>query len=254
MNSEIILLVDVGNTNLKWALLQEGEISAVASESHKTNPYSQLAEKCWSKIAIPDSVYIANVAGDELGQALADWIEKSWRLKPQMVCSQANGYGVTNGYDNPVQLGVDRWLTLLAVKAVEDSAVCIVDCGTAITIDLMTHEGMHHGGMILPGLNLMRESLLRDTKIPRVEPAEIDKLFARDTAVAVASAALNAAAALIERSMQEAEAKYKTTPKLILTGSDAQTIAAGLSLTYIIDHGLVMKGLAVVAEAGRKQE
>ncbi|MCW8889999.1 MAG: type III pantothenate kinase [Sedimenticola sp.] len=249
MNSDNLLLVDIGNTNLKWASLQNGHISAVASEPHKGSEPEQLAERCWSGTAAPTGVYMANVAGEELGRALSAWMAFNWQVEPNWVCAEASRYGVTNAYHNPGQLGVDRWLTLVAVRAAESEAVCIVDCGTAITIDLMTAEGLHRGGMILPGLNLMRESLLRDTKIPRVDSVAIDNLFARDTATAVASAALNAAAALIERSMQEAVSAYKVRPKLILTGSDAEIIAAGLTLPSVLDTGLVMKGLAVVAEA-----
>ncbi|TVT50583.1 MAG: type III pantothenate kinase [Sedimenticola thiotaurini] len=249
MNSEKTLLIDIGNTNLKWSLLQNGRLSPVAAVPHKVDSVELLAQQCWDAIDCPAQVYLANVAGQALEQGLSDWMELRWHKAPQIIHSESQALGVTNGYHHPLQLGVDRWLTLLAVRASESGMVCIVDCGTAITIDLMTTDGMHRGGMILPGLNLMRESLLRDTNIPRVKSVEIEALFAHDTAAAVASAALHSAAALIERCVQEAASLYKSVPKLILTGSDARLIAEVLHVPYSIDGGLVMKGLALLAES-----
>ncbi|WP_428635252.1 type III pantothenate kinase [Sedimenticola sp.] len=249
MSNGQILLIDIGNTNLKWSIYQAGRLSPVRSATHRGVTAEQLADVCWDGMSSPDQIYLANVAGAELGSALAGWMQEQWGRAPHWVQSVAAAHGVTNGYRDPGQLGVDRWLTLLAVHRQESWAVCIVDCGTAITLDVMDGSGRHLGGLILPGLDLMRESLLRQTQIPRVTDVPVDTLFARDTATAVAAAAINSAAALIERALSQAEMICGMRPKLILTGSDAQRISAQLAVPYQIDHELVMKGLVVLAES-----
>jgi len=244
------LLIDIGNSNLKWALYQGEELSATQSHPHRNISAQSLAQQCWGGIVPPVSVYIASVAEAELSRQLGEWIKARWGCAPERVQSQASALGVVNGYDDPAQLGVDRWLTLLAVRSISQQAACIVDCGTALTIDLLDETGQHHGGVILPGLHLMREALLARTHIPRVESVPATTLFARDTATAVASAAINAAAGLIERSLREAAGVCGEPPRLILTGSDAGVIAAALDRPCEIDEGLVMKGLAAIARSG----
>ncbi|AKH21400.1 type III pantothenate kinase [Sedimenticola thiotaurini] len=250
MKSNSILLIDIGNTNLKWSLLQAGELSPVGTKSHRAvgDDLNLLANQCWSDIPPPDAIYLANVAGAGLASGLSDWMQTRWGKLPSLVQPVAEACGVTNGYRDPAQLGVDRWLTLLAVRRQEPGPVCIVDCGTAITVDLMDGNGLHQGGMILPGLSLMRESLLQQTRIPRVSHIAPDSLFGRDTASGVASAAINSAAALIERAVAQAESDGHGIPKLILTGSDAVQVAERLTVTYQLDRELVMKGLAAIAE------
>lgn len=248
MKSGNILLIDIGNTNLKWSLLQAGRRSPVTAKTHRGVASDQLAIDCWADIPPPDEIFLANVAGVELESGLINWMQNRWGRTPQVVHPVVQGWGVINGYLDPGQLGVDRWLTLLAVRRQEHGAACIVDCGTAITVDLMDSGGRHHGGMILPGLDLMRESLLHQTRIPRVINVSVDALFARDTASAVASAAVNSAAALIERSMHQAAAFCGESPRLILTGSDAERISMQLDIPFQIDHELIMKGLVAIAE------
>jgi len=248
MKSGNILLIDIGNTNLKWSLLQAGRLSPATAKTHRGITGDLLAAQCWSEIQPPDAIYLANVAGADLESGLTGWMRRQWGKTPQVIRSVAQARGVTNGYFDPAQLGVDRWLTLLAVRRQEKGAVCIVDCGTAITVDLLGSDGGHHGGMILPGLDLMRESLLHQTRIPRVTHVPVDTLFARDTASAVASAAVNSAAALIERTVHQAAVLCSEPPQLILTGSDAGQVAARLDIPCRIDHDLVMKGLVAIAE------
>lgn len=248
-----LLLIDIGNSNLKWALLEQGRLSSVSSFSHRGVMGESLAEQCWGDLARPDAVYLASVAEPGLRRQIDQWMQDRWQSKPEPVRSQAFELGVVNGYDNPDQLGVDRWLTLLAARVMYARAVCIVDCGTALTIDLLGADGRHHGGMILPGLHLMRDALLAQTHIPKVTEVQVGTLFANDTATAVASAALNAAAGLIDRSLQEAARLCGDTPLLLLTGSDAKTIATAINHPHQIDDKLIMKGLAAIAEARERQ-
>ncbi|MET0013030.1 MAG: type III pantothenate kinase [Sedimenticola sp.] len=248
--SSTLLLIDIGNTNIKWAWLQGGELSRVQSAAHGEGPFARVAAMSWGNAEPPDRVVVANVAGAVIAQELSDWTEYVWELQPETVVATAQAQGVTNAYENPAQLGIDRWLTLVAARRLYSGAVCVVDCGTAITADVMDASGVHRGGVILPGFEMMRQALLEKTNIPRVGEADIDQLLARDTATAVASAALHSAAGLVERVIADSEQTLGDRPMLYLTGSGAVSLQKVLSVQAERVPDLVMSGLALLATDG----
>ena len=241
------LLIDLGNTNLKWCWLRAGVRSDVEQASHRGSDLPAIAERCWRQGQRPGRILVSNVMGHDIEQALSGWTRDTWGLAPEFARSVREYAGVTNGYSDPAQLGVDRWLTLIAVFHQGAQAACIVDSGTATTIDAVDEHGRHLGGMILPGLDLMRESLLARTRIPRVESVNPDLFLAKDTAHAVASAALHATAALVEQTMARISARVAGIPRLIFTGSNAGRVAAVLNRQCTLEPDLVMKGLEVLA-------
>ena len=121
----------------------------------------------------------------------------------------------------------------------------MVDCGTAITIDALAADGQHQGGLILPGLAMMRQVMLDRTQIPRIGMSENIELLAGDTAGAIAAGSLHAAAALVERVAQQ----MGVSPIIVLTGSDASKLKAVMKLEVVVDPELVMHGLAMVAQS-----
>lgn len=250
--SKRILLIDIGNTNLKWAWLVNSQLSAISSARHVDQSFTELADTAWLAESVPEKVLVANVAGDDIKSALNEWVERQWGLSPQFLVSPAADLGVRNAYQNPEQLGIDRWLTLVAAHARWDEPVCIVDCGTAITVDVIDVGGEHKGGVILPGFNLMREALLARTRIPRVSAADVKTLLSTDTASAVASAALHSAAALVERVLHQGADEFGQTPRLVMTGSDARYLLSEIDKQGEIESDLVMTGLMLVAEAGEE--
>ncbi|MES9964528.1 MAG: type III pantothenate kinase [Candidatus Sedimenticola sp. 20ELBAFRAG] len=250
IKNDSLLLVDIGNTNMKWAWLVDGQISPVQSVPHSTGRFARIAASCWGSAEQPVRVVLANVAGDELERQLADWTQHVWGLSPEVIVSSRKTLGVTNAYTDPSQLGVDRWLTLIAVHGLHPGPACIVDCGTAITVDVMDDGGSHLGGVILPGLDLMRHALLDKTRIPRVEKVDVDNMLATDTASAVASASIHSAAALVERVVGKSSQTLGVSPSLVLTGSDANILLDALDISGMVIPELVMTGLALVATDG----
>jgi len=242
------LLIDIGNTNLKWAWLEHSGLSGISSARHIDRPLADIAESAWHAEPAPTRVIVANVAGDAKASELRGWTVQAWGIAPEFLVSPPAALGVRNGYALPEQLGIDRWLTLVAAHAKWDEPVCIVDCGTAITVDLLDADGQHKGGVILPGFNLMREALLARTRIPRVSAADVRTLLGRDTATAVASAALHSAAGLVERVLREGREEFAVTPRLVVTGSDAQYLLSQIDVPGEIASDLVMSGLRLVAE------
>lgn len=242
-----ILLIDIGNTNLKWAWLVDGRLSAVAVKSYREQSLSVLSEQNWREETPPERVLVANVSARSLEAELRGWLYNSWKLEPEIFRSSARALGVISAYTEPEKLGVDRWLALIAAHHRIASPVCIVDCGTAITLDVLDVSGQHLGGLVLPGFSLMRKSLLENTWIPRDASTYGIGLFARDTASAVASAGVLAAAALVERMLEKSTEEMGRRPQLLLTGSDASRLKSVLNQTCLMEPDLVMQGLALVA-------
>jgi type III pantothenate kinase len=241
------LLVDIGNTNLKWAWLNAAGLSDIKFVSYRQEGVAAAVRQVWGEMEHPHRVLVANVAGEQQGHALAEWMLDQWGMVPEMVVSQAMLLGVENGYAEPQRLGVDRWLALIAMRQREPGPVCVVDCGTAITLDAMDAQGHHQGGLILPGLAMMREALLMRTQIPQLPSSHFHGLLACNTQDAISAAGVHAAAALVERVVAGMRQSEGLQPRVILTGSDAPRLTGLLKLDFEIDQELVMRGLACVA-------
>jgi len=239
------LLIDIGNTNLKWAWLQDGKMSLLERVGYHTDGVTAQAYRCWSHAEKPEQVVVANVAGQRVEDELQQWVTSEWNIGIEVVAASAQQLGIKNAYACPEQLGVDRWLALIAAHENSAVPVCVVDCGTAITIDALTADGQHQGGLILPGLDMMRQVMLDRTQISRIGTSECTELLAGDTAGGIAAGSLHAAAALVERVAQQMSAS----PRIILTGSDAPRLKAVMKLEVEIDPELVMRGLALIAQS-----
>jgi type III pantothenate kinase len=245
-----VLLLDIGNTNLKWAWLNDGELSPLSSAAHRGVDTDQLAHAAWEHEK-PSAVYVSNVAGERLRGELESWMTACWGIVPKFLSSPARGLDVVNAYEEPDQLGIDRWMTLIAARRQFSGPVCIVDCGTAITVDVLDGQGRHLGGVILPGFELMRESLLERTRIPRVSQfVEADHLLGRSTAEGVTAASFHSAAALVERIFRRVGQKLGDEPSVVLTGSDAVALSRYLDIETCFEPDLVMKGLCLTAQQG----
>lgn len=152
----MILEVDAGNTFIKWRY-RHGNGVAGASGRWLTREFSAA---CLADCPeVPQQVLAGSVAGVAFEQALSDAVASVWALPVRFARTAATAAGVRNSYIDPARMGVDRWLVMLAAWQRYGQACCIVDCGSAITIDLLGAEGEHRGGYILPGLRLMRQVL-----------------------------------------------------------------------------------------------
>ncbi len=240
------MLLDIGNTNLKWAWLQDASPGKVTSIPHQGGDIEQLAARVWANIQAPSQTYIANVADPALEPRLSDWISQHWGHEPRFVRATAQACGVTNSYQEAGRLGVDRWLTLIALHARLSGPVCVVDCGTAVTIDVLGVDGSHLGGLILPGFGLMQHALLERTAIPFNGGVQLHGLLATDTESAIAGGGVNAVAALVERIQNRIGAELGAAMALVLTGSDAELLQRAIQAQASIETDLVLQGLVIL--------
>ena len=245
------LLIDIGNTSVKWATSDAARsILTMHQQQYPDSLNETFFTGLWDKESKPEKVLVSCVAGKYVWQTLDAAIQSLWDIKAQRVLSQAVGCGVINAYSHPSDLGSDRWCALVGAFHAIDSDIMVVDCGSAITIDMINQAGQHRGGYILPGTLMMKQSLGRETAQVRVE-ADSEK----QTSLAPAkttSGCVNAAVELAAVSFIEAAFKQqlKNLPSLIcvLTGGDADLIADHLTIEYVMMPDVILRGLAFIAE------
>jgi type III pantothenate kinase len=160
----MILEIDAGNTFIKWRLLEGERIQ----EHGKFLTASDLwpVQESWSNAT---ESRIASVAGDAINSKLKSCVNSFSGHEPKFAVTSKHCSGVTNSYEDASRMGVDRWLVMLAAYNDCKQACCIVDCGSAITVDYVAANGEHLGGYIIPGLRLMNESLLANTAEIKVD-------------------------------------------------------------------------------------
>jgi len=237
------LLIDIGNTSIKWATHDEGGIGSMGSARHHgALPIDLLA--AWDELTGIDQVIAARVGPEAVLDAVANVASACWQCRIRQVETAVEAHGVRIAYAEPARLGVDRFLALIGARELAgDRPALIIDAGTAITYDLLDAAGTHLGGLILPGIRLMRDSLLTGTQIPRYEPLEADTSWAADTGEAIAAASIQAPAALAERLQGRLYEHAGTAPAVIVTGGDAERLLA--AIPFDADHrpDLVLRGL-----------
>jgi type III pantothenate kinase len=243
------LLVDIGNSRVKWGIVQDDRIVSGQPFPSAAESLAESLDRYWLSLPVPHRIYACNVAGSNAEQAITAWTQRHWGDSPRFARSAERGYGVMNGYEKPEKLGVDRWVSLIALREFARGPACVVDCGTALTFDVLDADGRHLGGLIAPGLAMMRRSLVRDTKGIRDIDSGDSRFFGRSTAAAVKGGVLAACTGLIERSVREAVKELGQVPDLVLTGGDADVVADTLDGPCTVVQDLILRGLLRIARS-----
>jgi len=247
------LLLDVGNSRLKWGVLDEDGIHQtghVSQEKIREQGLAVLTSKLPRRV---DIVRASNVAGTSFGTRLSGVIGIHCNADVHFARSEKRGWGVSNGYRQPRLLGVDRWVAMIAAWAELQSSCLIVDAGTAVTLDAIDDDGFHLGGQIIPGVEAMLDSLLSATsdislvKISSKHSADDLKMFSRNTAAAIREGSQNAVAGAIERAIRTLQSNSYN-PTVILTGGGASHILGALDEAPLHRPDLVLQGLAYMLE------
>ena len=242
------LLLDVGNTRLKWGVLEGERIHKtghIAMKKIRDEGLGVLTSRLPHGV---DAVHVSNVAGTTFATRLSGVIGMHCGCEVHFAKSEREACGVRSGYRYPRRLGVDRWVAMIGAWAELESACVVVDAGTAVTIDVIDDEGQHLGGQIFPGVRLMLEALAASTSdIPAVgrqaSAASGLEMFGDTTSKAVQHGAWNAVAGAVDRAITTLRSNAYD-PAVVLTGGDASRMLTALGTEPLHRPHLVLQGLA----------
>jgi len=238
----MILAIDAGNSRVKWGWHDGGGWSSLATVSliefaaanHDINPFAATHEN-------PERIVISNVAGDDAHQLLINWTS-IFDAEPLWLKGEAERCGVTSRYERPEQLGPDRWAALVAARALHSGACLVVNAGTATTADVLSAEGEFLGGLILPGVDLMRFVLHEHTgRLPLQEGRFVRN--PRNTIDAIETGCRHAQAGAVERMYRIAG----TGAQCLVSGGAGKALIEQLGIPCRYVENLVLEGLARIA-------
>jgi type III pantothenate kinase len=244
----MILLLDIGNSRIKWGMLRSGDVSSLGAVAYAPASAEQALREMLDDQPRPEAVWISNVAGAAAGAAAAAVCRSLWDISAHFAVSGPQARGVRNGYREPSRLGVDRWLAMLAAHARPGGLVCAVNCGTAVTVDIVDAAGAHLGGLIVPGVELMIRSLSDATDGIRVTPAgsPADTL-GLSTQECVMNGTHAAVAALLDRTLDRLAAERAGPAQCVVSGGGAPAVISLMHNAVLHDPDLVLRGLALLA-------
>jgi type III pantothenate kinase len=236
----MILLLDIGNSRIKSAHWQDGTlVQQWVCEN------DQPLESNLQGIHTLDRVIACNVAAPAIAQRVTDWCaDKGSTI--EWITSTHPIEGLKHSYAQPTTFGDDRWLAMAGARRACNGCLCVVDCGTATTVDVIDKKGQHRGGAIFPGVATMRVALNRQTHYLSDVDVTVEA-FSSTTEKAIAGGTVYALCGAIERLLTEAGKEIDPDLTCIITGGEATLIQPILQHQFSLDTTLVLKGLAVAA-------
>lgn len=244
------LLVDIGNSRVKWARCEHGVLGEQQAAAHA----AWTAEDWRAALlegATVERVVAASVAGGASLAALDEAARAVTGRGIERITTQRAAAGVINGYADPTLLGVDRWLAVIGAWRLVRGACVVADIGTAATVDVVAADGRHRGGYIVPGPRLMVASLLHGTSdlasFHATSPPGAGPAFADNTRDAIERGCRVALAAWVARCLEDAQMLLGTVPRLLLTGGAVNELRPYLEATVEEVPDLVLRGLVEVA-------
>jgi type III pantothenate kinase len=240
------LLVDIGNSAIKWS-----QWNGQMLEPARIIQYDQLNEQVFNDIEQhnPANTWIVgNVAGDAASRLLSRW-SQTRGIRLRFITTQAEHAGVTNAYDEPAQLGVDRWLGIIAAHKLRPGHNIVVSFGTAVTLDAVNADGSHLGGFIIPGWKLMRDSFNQRAQhlqtlgeLHKDAPA-LHQELAHNTRDAIHNGIANAIFGMVQAGI--AQSGFTADQySLFLTGGDAHRFLPLFDSDIVYEPNLVLLGLS----------
>lgn len=249
------LLLDLGNTRIKWAMCSRADVSigadlgSIHAIEHADPVWQTQFAAALASLPTPDSIALAAVAPEMIVAAALRLLAARWpELAVQRAHSQARLARFRSAYAQPERLGVDRFLAAVAAAQVPESRL-VIGCGTALTIDLIDANGQHLGGLIAPAPETMRAAVLARTAGVHWlrQGAALD--FGCNTEDALEGGIWMAAAGMVERALRKASARLGAMPVLIAHGGSAPALAGMLEVPLPIEPGLVFNGLLIWLDA-----
>lgn len=245
--SKGVLLVDVGNSQIKWLQVCSADTHSWGAQQTCSRSASALVASFVSAGLLPQEILVSSVADEDFNRVFATTLVAEGWPAPLFAVSRSQQLGVTNSYSDPSRMGIDRWLAMLAAWHKVAGPLIVVDAGTALTIDIVDGSGTHGGGYILPGIGLMESALMRDTHRVRFsDGADRTLRPGQSTAQCVTSGVW-----LAGHSAVQAVVSRYTDYRVLITGGDAQALLQ-LGIEGEWCPNLVLEGLFIDAQSPLK--
>ena len=244
-----ILLVDIGNSSLKWCIADYNGLSAMSQQLYPKDIIVDFFINIWCVLEKPNGIIVSCVAQDIVWQALEKACFELWNIKVEKVKSPKKQHGLINAYENALSLGSDSWCAMLGGLQQTNSAFIVINAGSALTVDVVNEAGQHLGGYIVPGVNMMKQSLGLHTAQVQVDStsnAMVDLSLGRSTEDCVESGIHLMVVKYLE-AIYEKVALDMNGCQTFVSGGDAISIADLLSFNCDVVPDLVLRGLAVIA-------
>ena len=236
-----VLAIDAGNTRIKWGLHED---NGWLTRGAVATTQADALHEAFLPLARADRIVIANVAGKDIAQKIESALG-AHDAETRWVVSRAEQCGVRSGYAEPASLGADRWAALIGARRLCAGPCAVVNAGTTMTVDALSAEGVFLGGFIVPGVELMRAALARNTAQLEGQSGRFS-FFPDNTGDAIMSGALNALAGAVDRMARYIVETGEDDPVVVLSGGNAELLAERLSGRPQLVDNLVLEGLVVI--------
>ena len=264
MSDAPFLLIDAGNSRVKWALVRADGTQTQSGTFEHRKAQGEIDEAAnvpdWSQLPVPRGAWLSNVAGAAVGQRIDALLDAHWPALPRTaIRAVARQCGVTNGYTTASTLGSDRWAGLIGAHAAfPGEHLLIATFGTATTLEALRADGSFVGGLIAPGWSLMMRSLGEHTaQLPTLDIPSAQGLlkgesgsgpsFATDTPRSLSAGCVLAQAGLIERAWRDLQVAWQVPVRLVVSGGAAIEVTGALQVPHTRHDTLVLSGLALIA-------
>ena len=243
------LLIDLGNSRLKWAWSDKTLWQTGATDLDKKSA-ADLLEDVGEPQGAPRRIGMVSVAADVFSGELARAVEAKWGVEVRVIKSAQEQAGVHNGYGEPGQLGSDRWAALVAARQETQLPICVIGCGTAVTVDAMNANGEFVGGVIFPGLEILRQSLRQGTAGIRLDSnRDSDNTCqATSTTDAVIAGTRFGLAGAIGKIVAEHHRVLGANTRNLITGGSVGVLAPLLDFPFHHIPDLVLRGIKRILE------
>ena len=236
-----------GNSRLKWALASGGRLGGSHAREWRNTDFKDLLDTCWGGLEKPDAVVASVVTATQLKEQLLAWVKRGWGVPVHFPAVAETGCGITCGYHDPGQLGVDRWMAMVAAHVRYPQGSLVVDCGTAATLDALAGS-RHLGGYILPGIAAMRGLVVKQTAIEVPLGVVEEEEWGRSTLACIQLGTVKVLVSLVEHSLERLQAAGVCDPVLVVTGGQAGFILPFIQVDYRRHEDLVLEGVMRCAE------
>ena len=242
------LLIDIGNTTSSFGLWDSSKLSMITNIDNKK--FLTTAKK-YIKNDI-NEILFTSVIGRSENKKVNDQLKKLFKCKIKKIKSESELLKIKNGYTQPGKLGDDRWATIVASYIYYKKPLIIIDCGTAVSIDMVNKKGAHMGGYILAGFDGYKKSVksahhLRDTKIKESISLQ-KKTFPKQTSEGITKGYLIMVISTIESLYNQIIKNEKVFPKILISGGYGEIISKNLSVKNKYEHNLVLKSLGIISD------